>query len=249
MSPHPTAFLTRLARVARQEVVAVGALLVVAVGIGSFLRLADTMEPLGGQGYDWRILAWLRPYADQPSQPRGPWWLHEAAVDITSLGGISVLGLLALIATGLLLMLGKRLSALILVLGLAGGVMLSEGLKAVFDRARPPEIYQAVDTLNASFPSGHALLSTVFYLSVGVMLTRAFAHRHLKAYAMGAAISIALLIGITRVYLGAHWASDVLGGWSVGAAFAMLLWLFAYMVERRQKVMLSRLQDVASTKV
>lgn len=249
MSPHPTAFLSRFVRVARQEVVAVAGFLILALSVASFLRLADTMEPSGGQGYDWKILQWLRPYADDPSRPVGPWWLHEAAVDITSLGGISVLGLFALIAIGLLIMLGKRLSALILVFGLAGGVMLSEGLKAVFDRLRPPELYQAVDTLNASFPSGHALLATTFYLSLGVMLTRAFPRRHLKAYAMGSAILISLLIGLTRIYLGAHWASDVLGGWSVGAAFAMVLWLFAYVIERRQRVKLSRLQDTSSTNV
>jgi len=249
MSPHPTAFLSRFVRVARQEVVAVAGLLVIAAGVLTFLRLADTVEQGGGKGYDWRLLQAMRPYAEDPTRPWGPWWLHEAAVDITSLGGISVLGLFALIALGLLLMLGKRLSAVILIVGLVGSVMLSEGLKAVFDRVRPPDIYQAVDTLNASFPSGHALLATTFYLSVGVMLTRAFPHRHLKAYAMGAAILIALLIGVTRVYLGAHWASDVLGGWSVGAAFAMVLWLFAYVVERRQRVKLGRLQDTPSTKV
>lgn len=225
------------------------ALLVIALGIFVFLRLADNLSPRDGEGFDWRILKAVRPDGADPSTPWGPWWLHEAAMDITSLGGISVLGLFALIALGFLLMRGKRLSALLLVAGLAGGVMLSEGLKAVFDRARPPEAYQVVETLNASFPSGHALLSTVFYLSLGVMMTRAFPRRRFKAYAVGVGILIALLIGLTRIYLGAHWASDVFGGWSVGAAWAMVLWLLAYAVERRQRLHQSRLQDEPSTKV
>ena len=80
----------------------------------------------------------MRPYADDPGRPWGPWWLHEAAADITSLGGISVLTLFALMALGFMLFQGKRLSALLLVVGLAGGVALSEGLKALFERERPP---------------------------------------------------------------------------------------------------------------
>ena len=117
---------------------------------------------------------------------------------------------------------------------LAGGVALSEGLKGLFERERPPAAFQAVETLNASFPSGHTLLATVFYLSIGVMLTRAFPRAHLKAFVLGAAMTVALLIGLTRAYLGAHWASDVFAGWCVGAAWAMALWLIAYAVQRRQ---------------
>ena len=128
-------------------------------------------------------------------------------------------------------------------LGLIGGVLLSEGLKAVFQRERPPVANQAVETINASFPSGHALLSAVFYLSLGVMLSRAFPQRRLKAYVLGVAIAMTVLVGVTRVYLGAHWATDVFAGWSVGAAWAMALWLVSYAVERRQKVHHAALQD------
>ncbi|MNN24455.1 phosphatidylglycerophosphatase B [compost metagenome] len=126
---------------------------------------------------------------------------------------------------------------------------LSEGLKALFERERPPLEFQAVETLNASFPSGHALLSTVFYLTLGVMLTRAFPRKRMKAYVLGCGILIALLIGLTRIYLGAHWASDVFAGWSVGAAWAMALWLFAYAIERRQRLHDAPLQDAPSTNV
>lgn len=224
-------FVDRTIRFARTEFAALGALLVVALGLTTFADLAEDMNRTGSQAFDQKVLVWMQP---TPGMPRGPWWLKEAASDLTSLGGISVLTLFALIALALLLFQKKRLSALLLVIGLTGGVGLSEGLKRVFERQRPPSLYQAVDTLNASFPSGHALLSTVFYLSLGVMLTRAFPERRLKAFVLGAAILIALLIGTTRIYLGAHWASDVFAGWSVGAAWAMLLWLIAYAVQRRQ---------------
>ncbi len=225
------ATLIRLTRFARAEVAALAALLIVTLGIMTFIEVADDMTEADGMAFDQAVLLWMQPVA---GEPRGPWWLKEAAADLTSLGGISVLTLFAVIAFSFLLIQRKRLSALLLVVGLAGGVALSEGLKALFERARPPAAFQAVDTLNASFPSGHALLSTVFYLTLGVMLTRAFQQRRLKAFVLGSAITIALLIGLTRAYLGAHWASDVMAGWCAGAAWAMALWLVAYGVQRRQ---------------
>lgn len=236
-------FLQRALRLARAEFAALSALLVIAVALMTFAEVADDMTEADGQAFDAAVLAAMRPFADDPGRPWGPWWLPEAAADLTSLGGISVLGLLAVVAVGFLLIQRKRLSALLLVLGLAGGVLLSEGLKAIFERERPPAQYQAVETLNASFPSGHALLSTVFYLTLGVMLTRAFPQKRLKAYALGVGLLFALTVGATRIYLGAHWASDVFAGWSVGAAWAMALWLAAYGVERMQKRHHSALQD------
>ncbi|QDH72356.1 phosphatase PAP2 family protein [Brevundimonas sp. M20] len=233
-------FWRRALRIARTEIAALSALLVIALGVMAFVELADDMTEADGQMFDLQVLHWLQPVA---GEPRGPWWLHEAAADLTSLGGISVLTLFAVIAFSFLLIQRKRLSALLLVVGLLGGVCLSEGLKALFERERPPLAYQAVETLNASFPSGHALLSTVFYLTVGVMLTRAFPQKRFKAFILGCAITIAMLIGLTRVYLGAHWASDVIAGWCAGAAWAMALWLVAYAVERRQSAAHARLQD------
>jgi undecaprenyl-diphosphatase len=230
MTLHPS--IMRALRLARAEVAPLSALLVLMIGVLAFIEIADDMSEADGQRFDQAVLAMMRPVADDPGRPWGPWWLHEAAADITSLGGISVLGLFALIAIGFLVMQRKRLSALLLVVGLAGGVVLSEGLKAVFERERPPLEYQTVETLNASFPSGHALLSTVFYLTLGVMLTRAFSQRRLKAYALGVGVTVALLVGATRIYLGAHWMTDVIAGWCVGAAWAMALWLVAYAAQR-----------------
>ena len=236
------AFGRRAVGLARTELAALGALLIIGLGAVTFLDLAGDMREGDGQAFDQAVLSWLRPYAD-PTRPWGPWWLKEAADDLTSLGGISVLGLFATVGVLFLVIQKKRLSAVLLVLGLSGGVLLSEGLKAVFGRERPPAAYQAVETINASFPSGHALLSAVFYLSLGVMLARAFPQRRLKAYILGVAMIITLLVGVTRIYLGAHWATDVFAGWSVGAAWAMALWLVSYAVERRQQRHHAALQD------
>jgi undecaprenyl-diphosphatase len=92
-----------------------------------------------------------------------------------------------------------------------------------------------MESLNASFPSGHALLSTVVYLTLGAMLARAVKTPAMKAYAMGVAVALALIVGASRVYLGVHWASDVLGGWSLGAAWATLCWLAERAIAGRLK--------------
>lgn len=228
------AFGRRALRIARTEIAAVSALFVVALGVMTFVEIADDMTEADGRAFDLAVLEAMRPGA-RPDDAWGPSWLEEAALDLTALGGIAVLTLFALVVVGFLVLQRKRLSALLLALGLAGGVALSEGLKALFGRERPPEALQAVETINASFPSGHSLLSAVFYLSIGVMLTRAFPQRRFKAYVIGVAVLLTLIVGLTRVYLAAHWATDVLAGWSVGAAWAMALWLVAYAVQRRQQ--------------
>ena len=222
-----------LFRFAKAEFVALGAVLVATLGVMTFIEVADDMTEADGRAFDQMVLDAMRPHPD-PADAWGPWWLEEAAADITSLGGLSVLGLFAVIAVGFLLIQRKRLSAALLAVGLVSGVALSEGLKGFFERERPPSAYQAVETINASFPSGHTLMATIFYLSIGALLARTFHLKRQKAYVLGVAILLAALVGLTRIYLAAHWASDVFAGWSLGAAWAMGLWLAAWAVGRFQ---------------
>lgn len=223
----------RMGAVPRAEIAPVVALGGLALGAMGLIALADALRGPGASSFDLAVLQALR-VPGYPHDPVGPGWLEEATMDLTSLGGLSVLGLFAVIAIGFLIIQRKHLSAVVLAVGLMGGVTLSEGLKALFDRPRPPVAYQVVETLNASFPSGHALLSTVFYLSVGVMMARAFGQRRLRTYVMTVAISLALIIGLTRIYLGAHWVTDVLAGWSIGAAWAVVLWFVSRMIGYHQ---------------
>lgn len=243
MPAHPLAFSARVVRVARNEIGVIAPLLFGGLGLATFIAIADGVITGDRQGLDWHVLKWVHPYADDPSRPIGPWWLHKAAMDITALGGISVLIVFGLIFGIFFLMRGKKLSTILLTLGLAGGVSLSEGLKTLFDRPRPPSQYQVVEAINASFPSGHALLATVFYLSIGVMVSRAFPRSRLRTYVLTCSVIVVLLIGLTRIYLGAHWMSDVLAGWGIGAFWALVLWLIAYWVERRQRVRMKGIQD------
>jgi undecaprenyl-diphosphatase len=93
-----------------------------------------------------------------------------------------------------------------------------------------------VTVSTASFPSGHAMLSAIVYLTLGVLLARFLYHRRLKVYVLTVAILLSLFIGLSRIYLGVHYPTDVLAGWSAGAAWALLCLLAARFLERRGAV-------------
>ncbi len=162
----------------------------------------------------------------QPHELIGPGWLHVAAADITALGSVTVLGLIILLAFALLASLRRWSEGLLLVAGAGGGLLISQGLKRVFERERPDLVYRAVEAVNA-------MLSAVVFLTLGVLAARFADRRRVKVLAVGAAVLVSLLVGLSRVYLGVHWASDVLAGWCMGAAWAMACWLAAFFVQRR----------------
>ena len=224
----------RLLSVARGEIAAVSALLVAALGAMAFLGIADEVAEGETHALDLAILRALR-IEGRPETLIGPDWLHVAAVDVTALGSVAVLSLIILLAFALLASLRRWGEGMLLLGGAVGGVSISQGLKAVFGRERPDMAYRAVEAVNASFPSGHAMLSAVVFLTLGVLAARFSDRRRVKVLAISAAVLVSLLVGASRVYLGVHWASDVLAGWSVGAAWAMVCWLAAYLVRRRIK--------------
>ncbi len=219
------------ARTARAEIGALAAVLVIAGGLSAFVEIADDVTEPDGELFDEAVLSALRPGAD-PSDALGPPWLEQAMTELTALGGITVLGLFVTLAAGFLLLQRRPALALLAPLSLALGIAVSQGLKAIYGRERPPMEVRVEEVLNPSFPSGHAMLSALVYLTLGAMLARSMSKRRLKAYVLAAAVLLTAMVGLSRVYLGVHWANDVLAGWSLGAAVAMSFWLVAYMAER-----------------
>lgn len=218
-------------RFARAEAVLVGALIVVTGAIMAFVEIADDMTEADGQRFDRIVLDAMR-VPGAPKDPIGPAWVEVAVTDLTALGGIAVLVVVTAVVAGFLLFRRRGIAAMFVVTSLAGGIALSQGLKLAFGRERPPADFQAVEAVNASFPSGHAMLSAVVYLTIGAIVARALPQRRLKAYVMFVAVLLTAVVGLSRVYLGVHWASDVLAGWCVGAAWATTCWLAANAFER-----------------
>jgi undecaprenyl-diphosphatase len=201
----------------------------------AFKELADTVQEGETHALDSRLLLALRDPTNL-ANPIGPSWLEEAARDITGLGGYAVLTIITLAAWAYLMMVGKRGAALLVVVAIIGGTLLSSGLKLGFERPRPDLVPHAARVYTASFPSGHAMMSAVTFLTLGALLSRVERSRRVRAFVMGLAVAMTLLVGASRVYLGVHWPSDVLAGWSVGAAWAFLCWFLALQLQRRGTV-------------
>jgi undecaprenyl-diphosphatase len=206
------------------QFVLLAAVFVCAGGLFAFVRLIDEVGEGDTHGFDQTLLMALRNPAD-PADPLGPFWLEIMFRDFTSLGSHAVLALICALAFGYLLLQGKRLSAAMVVLSFGGGAALNSLLKLGFNRPRPDLVAHMVETYTASFPSGHAMLSAVCYLTLGTLLAGVARRRRDKVYILGTAAALMVLVGFSRVYLGVHWPTDVLAGWCLGAAWAMGCWL------------------------
>ena len=224
--------LPRLLAAARGELGAVAALMVAAGGLLAFLHVSEEVAEGDTRAFDLAVLKALRLPGD-PNSLIGPKWLHLAATDVTALGSVTVLGLIVLLAVVFLASLRRWSEALVVLAGAVGGMAISQGLKQLFGRERPDLVYRAVEAANPSFPSGHAMLSAVVFLTLGALAARFSHRRRIKVLALSSGVVLSLLVGLSRIYLGVHWTSDVLGGWSLGAAWAMACWLAAWAWGRR----------------
>lgn len=215
-----------------REVGLVAALLVAAGGILGFLAVAEDMREGELQAFDTGILLALRNPQDL-ADPIGPQWLEIGMRDITSLGSIPVLALIVAVVIGYLVLARKPGVALLVAISVGGGLLLGHLLKLRFERPRPDLVAHLVDIHSLSFPSSHAMLSAVTYLTIGALLTRVERRRIVRLYILVVAVGLTLLVGLSRIYLGVHWPSDVLAGWCAGAAWAMGCWVVLALAQGR----------------
>jgi undecaprenyl-diphosphatase len=209
----------------RPEVRLLAALLIPAGLLFLFIKLVGEVMEGETLAFDKAILLALRSTGDT-ADPIGPAWLEAVMRDLTALGSTAVLMIITLAMAGLLLITRHpRLSAL-LVLAVSLGTILSNTLKYLLAGRRPDFVAHAVDVHSASFPSGHAMLSAVTYLTIGALIARD-QPLYAKIYILCVAILVSVLVGISRVYLGVHYPTDVLAGWAIGGAWACLWWLIA----------------------
>jgi undecaprenyl-diphosphatase len=228
-------FLTTVESMVVREFFTLLLVLFVATAIWGFIELADEVIEGETRGMDTALLLALRNPKD-PADPLGPKWLEELVRDFTALGGIGVLAFISLGVAGYLALQRKGRALLLLAVAVAGGLLLSSALKAGFDRPRPDLVPHGSHVYTASFPSGHSMMATVTYLTLGALLARIMPDRRTKFFVLTMAVALSLLVGLSRVYLGVHWPSDVAAGWMAGAAWALLWWLVARWLQRRRIV-------------
>jgi undecaprenyl-diphosphatase len=231
VGPPPTAKPRAWRQWLMREIGPVAAVLVVTIGLWLFLVVADEMGEGDTGRIDHAILYGLRQAGD-PHTPIGPHWLHLAAADITAFGSVTGLTVLVALIAGFFAAFRRYREAMILIAAPASGSLVSQALKHFFGRERPPAVLHSVEVMNPSFPSGHAMLSAVVYLTLAVLIARFSDRKRVKAYSLFAGVAMTLMVGSSRVYLGVHWPSDVLAGWSLGAAWALAWWLAAWALER-----------------
>jgi undecaprenyl-diphosphatase len=225
----------QLGHIAQHELVQVLVVaLLVVVGVWGFVELAGDVLEGDTKALDHWLLNALRNPED-PAWPLGPRWLVEVGRDITALGSSVVLALVTTAVLGFLLLQRKYGAMWFVVITTVSGGLLSHTLKELFARERPSPV-PFIWVSSPSFPSGHAMLSAVVYLALGILLARIEPRPLLKVYFLGVMMALTFMVGLSRVYLGVHYPTDVLAGWTVGLVWGLLCWLAARYLQRRGAV-------------
>lgn len=191
-----------------------------------FVQLAGYVMAGGTASLDEQIVLGFRTATDL-SDPIGPKWVEEIMRDVTALGGVGILVFMTFCVLVYLMMDGYKKVALLLLLGIATGMLVSFSLKYGFTRPRPDLVPHGSFVYTSSFPSGHAMMSALVYFSLAGLLSQLDFKRRVKTYFFFLAFLLTVSIGVSRVYLGVHWPSDVIAGWLVGSGWALLIYFVA----------------------
>jgi undecaprenyl-diphosphatase len=204
-------------------------LLVLAIGTASlwgFIEIADEVFEGDTQALDRWTLELMRDPRD-PSEPIGPRWVEEMARDATALGGLAWLSFTVLVIAVYLWLMDKVHMMWFMLAATVSGTAVSFGLKAIYDRPRPDIVPHLVHVHSSSFPSGHSMISAIVYLTLGSLLAAVMPNLKLRAYVLAVGILLSIFVGVSRVYLGVHYPTDVLAGWLAGLVWSLACWLVA----------------------
>lgn len=182
------------------------------------------------QGFDEWVLRAFRESANA-DDPLGPPWFEEMVRDISALGSTIVLTLAVLTVVGYLLIVQAPQKAAFLLATACAGTLLNRILKLGVGRPRPDVVTHGTYVANESFPSGHSANSAIVYLLLGMMLARIQISYPAKVYIFMVCALLTVMVGLSRIYLGVHWPTDVIAGWVLGTGWALVSW---YLLVRLQ---------------
>jgi undecaprenyl-diphosphatase len=211
------------------------AILAIACLLFAFGVIAQNVNAGTSLAFDQKVVLALRDPGN-PSAPVGPAWAQEAARDLTSLGSIIVLLIMTFAVAIYLFLARKYAAAWLLLVAVFGGMAMNDLLKLAFARPRPDHVYQAARVFTSSFPSAHAELSAITYLTMAALLAQSQSSFKIGLYFIALAILLTISIGVSRVYLGVHYPTDVLGGWCIGAAWALACWVLMTWLQRGGRI-------------
>lgn len=218
-----------------QEISVLVALVLIVGGGWIFVEIADEVMENDTRTFDEQVLKLMR-RPDDLNVTIGPPWLHEAGRDITALGGVAVLSIVTITGAVFLLAIRKYHAMWLLIGSAVGALILSSLLKGIIQRERPDVVSHHSHVQTYSFPSGHSMLSAAIYLTLGVLLARFVKGWRIKAYLVGVALILAFLVGVSRVFVGVHYPTDVLAGWTAGGVWAIFCWTVANYLQQRGAV-------------
>jgi len=209
-------------------------LVLLSLGLFGFFKLTEEVVEGDTRGFDQSVLLWFRNKADL-SDPIGPQWLEVVVRDITALGGLVILGLLTIAACGYLWLTQRHKLALFVAVSIPAGSLLNTLLKEYFTRPRPDIVPHGTGAALSSFPSGHAMMSAIVFLTLGALLSLSTENTRIKIYILFWSVFLTVIVGISRVYLGVHWPTDIIAGWIAGGTWAVLCLLVGHWLLRRQR--------------
>jgi undecaprenyl-diphosphatase len=220
---------SQLRDLASRQALTLTVVLFILLGLWLFIALTDHVAEGHSEKFDMSVIVWFHNH-------RGPPALRDAGRDLTALGGVTVLTLVTTTVTGFLLITRKRGAALLVVIAVTGGLLIGSTIKSRVHRDRPPLEYQEAYVFTKSYPSGHSMLSAVTYLTLGALLAQVTAGVWIRVYIIAVAMLVTFLVGLSRVYLGVHWPTDVLAGWTAGLVWSILCLFVARILQKRGAV-------------
>lgn len=194
------------------ELAIIGALIV------AFLKIAHEVAE-GTESFDHAILLGLR---NTPDDPIGGEGIQAAVMHLSGLGSGAVTTMVCVITVTFLCLAGRWRYAGLVVACAVGTLVVMMILKGIYDRPRPT-IVTAIDPPgDESFPSGHSMISSALYPTIAALIARALPTRRLRIFTVVVGVFMAGMIGISRLYLGVHYPTDVLAGWTIGCTWALV---------------------------